>query len=118
MVCSARWILAVGTFLSISMGFTAFAGDKEEVVHPLYKHWAKFKPGTTVTHVEKTVFSGAEKTLAPDGVEKKQITYNLFSVTAANVVVEVVVAEHEFLGTIVSAPTKKIFPAKITKANL
>jgi hypothetical protein len=106
--------------LLLLVPFLAVQGaDKDDlVVNPLYKHWANCKPGSTVTLLEKTVFTGPDKELVPDGVDEKEITSKLLSVTPEAVVVQVGVLEHEFLAAIEPPPTKKTYPAKVTKANL
>jgi len=114
-----RWMLAVGTILLASPLLAVHAAEKDEmVVNPMYKHWANFKPGSTVTLAEKTVLSGPDKELVPDGIDQKQVTYKLLSVTPEHVVVQTVVGERDFLGSIEQAPTKKTFPAKIKKSHL
>jgi hypothetical protein len=96
------------------------AEEKDEMVpNPKYVYWANCKPGSTVTHIEKTTFpDAAAKLLAPDGVDIKEITYKLLSVTPEKVVVETTVTEYDFLSQIEQAPTKITFPAKIKKAHL
>jgi hypothetical protein len=118
MLFAARWMLAIGTLLTSSLSFVAVAGDKEMVSNPYYKHWANFKPGSTVSLTEKTVFAGPEKSQVPDGVDEKVITSKLLSVGRGSVTVEVVVVERDFLSSIESAPTKKTYPFMVTKANL
>jgi hypothetical protein len=116
---AARWMLAVGAILLASPFLTLHAAEGDAMVaNPLYKFWADFKPGATVTQSEKTTLSGPEKELLPDGIDQKEVTYKLLSVTPEHVVVEVTVVDHEFLGSIESAPTKKIYPAKIKKSHL
>jgi hypothetical protein len=112
-------MLAIGTFLLASPFLAVQAADADEmVVNPMHKFWANFKPGSTATLAEKTILSGAEKNTFPDGIDEKDVTSKLLSVKGDNVVVQVVVAERDFLGTIETAPTKKTFPAKIKKAFL
>jgi hypothetical protein len=119
MLQAARWMLVVATALLSASFLAAGAAEKDEmVVNPFYKHWAGFKPGSTVTLLEKTVLSGPEKETVPDGIDEKTVTYTLLSVTPEQVVVQVNVVEREFLGTIEAAPTKKTFPAKIKKSHL
>lgn len=117
MLYSTRtWLPVIGVLLfSCSL---VGAGDNELIDHPLYKFWANCKPGSTVTLVEKTTFSGAEKEQVPDGVDEKIVTRKLLSVDAKGVVVQMVVSESDFLGMIESAPTKATYAAKIKKGNL
>jgi hypothetical protein len=117
MRCAMRWMLAVGTILLISPFWAVRAADTDEMIaNPPYQHWASFKPGSTVTLAENTVFGESQKHVIPEGVDEKVITYTLLSVTPESAVVQVVVTEREFLSFVESAPTKKIFPAKVKKA--
>jgi hypothetical protein len=106
--------------LAVLPSAAARAEEKDEMVpNPKYVYWANCKPGSTVTHIETTKFADAQaKLLAPDGIDVKEITYKLLSVSPEKVVVETVVVEHDFLSTIEQAPTKITFPAKIKKAHL
>src|SRR5262249_5999962 len=108
-------VLAV--FVIVACAAISQAGD-EMVEHPWYKHWASFKPGSTVTLVEKTTFSGPEQDQSPDGIDEKVVTRKLLSVTPEAVVVQTVVTERDFLGLIESAPTKTTYAAKIKKSPL
>jgi hypothetical protein len=111
------WVFAA-LFLAAPL-LAVHGADKEDLVpNPHYKFWSNCKPGSTVTLLEKTVFGGADKELVPDGVDEKEVTSKLVSVTPENVVVSVGVVEHDFLSTIEPAPTKKTYPAQVTKANL
>jgi hypothetical protein len=119
MLRAMRWMLVVVTVLLVGLLAGVQAADKDEmVVNPYYKFWSKHKSGSTVTLVEKTAFTGPEKELVPDGIDEKEITYKLLSSTPDSVTVQVVVLEREFLSSVESAPTKKIYPAKVTPANL
>ncbi len=116
---TVRGVLALGTILFASSFLTATAAEKDDMVaNPMYKYWAQFKPGSTVTLLEKTVLSGPEKDTVPDGIDQKEVTYKLLSVTPEKVVVQTVVVEHDFLGTIEQPATKKTFPAKVSKTHL
>jgi hypothetical protein len=95
----------------------AAEGD-EMVTNPHYKYWSNHKPGSTSTRVEETAFSGPDQKLVPDGVDHKEIAYKLLSVTPEKVVVQFLVREREFLGTVESAPKKWTYPAKIKKSHL
>jgi hypothetical protein len=112
-------MLAIGMVLLAAPFLTLYAAEGDEMVtNPFYKHWADFKPGATVTQLEKTIINGPGKELLPDGIDQKEVTYKLLSVTPEHVVVELTVVEKEFLDSIESAPTKKIYPAKIKKSYL
>jgi hypothetical protein len=116
---AARALLAVGTILAFASVVAMQAAEGDEMVeNPHYKHWAKFKPGSTTTVLEKTVLSGAEKSELPDGIDEKTITTKLLKVSPESVVVEVVVTDHDFLKNVESAPTKTIYPAKVKKSYL
>ena len=115
MMRTMRTVLVIVTLL-VSMPLLAADDDKDKLVdNPIYGGWAGHKPGATATVVEKTMYSGEEKNLAPD---VKTITYTLVSVSADKVVVKAVVAEQELLGTIESAPTKHTYPAKLKQSYL
>ena len=114
---TTRWILAASV-LGLAVSLSAGGGDGEMTENPFYKHWAKFKEGTTVVHTEKTTFGDDATDELPGGVNEKTIKYKLLSVSPKEVVVEAVVLEKEFLNTTESAPTKIIYPAKVNKAHL
>ena len=115
---AARWGVAVGVLgLAVSLA-AGFGGGEETTDNPLYKHWAGFKAGTTVTHIEKTTFGDDATDELPGGVDEKILRYKLVSVSPRRVVVETVAIEKEFLSTTASAPTKVSYPAKVNKANL
>lgn len=95
----------------------AFAQDKELTDNPMYKFWSKSKVGSTVTFTETT------KVTPPAGggdagEEVKSITQKLLTLTADKAVVETVVTEGEIFGSVESAPTKHIYPAKMSKEVL
>jgi hypothetical protein len=118
MIRATRHAVVILAALFVSAPFLLAGGDDEMVEHPFYKHWANCKPGSTVTLFEKTVFSGPEKSQVPDGVDEKTVTRTLVSKDAKGVVVQTVIAEHDFLGMIESAPTKATYAAKIKKGHL
>jgi hypothetical protein len=100
---------------------TASAGDADEVVaNPRYKGWADFKPGATITHKEKTRFPAGspQGKYYPEGVEERDVTYKLVSVSPDRVVVETIVVDYELLSQVESAPTRITYPAKVKKANV
>jgi hypothetical protein len=119
MLNAARWMLAVGTVLLVCSLTTVRSAEGDEMVtNPYYKYWANCKPGSTVTLLEKTLFTGPEKEQLPDGIDTKEVTSTLLSVSPDKVAVQTTVTEHEFLGAIESAPTKKIYPAKVKQSHL
>jgi hypothetical protein len=115
---TTKWALAAGVLgLAVSLA-AGFGGGEETTDNPLYKHWAGFKAGTTVTHIEKTTFGDDATDELPGGVNEKVLRYKLVSVSPRRVVVETVAIEKEFLSTTASAPTKVSYPAKVNKGHL
>jgi len=106
--------LLASAILVVSLPLAALSadGDDEMVDNPMYKAWAKFKPGATATTLEKTTYSG-EKNAVPD---EKVIAYTLVSVSDAKVVVRAVVVEQEVFGTVENAPSRHTYPAKLKKS--
>jgi hypothetical protein len=97
---------------------TASLASAEDVPNPYYKFWSKFKPGATVTYKETTKLSGAAAASSPAGTDLKTVTYKLVEVTDDKVVVEARVTQQEIFGYVESAPTRHIYPAKMSKAIL
>jgi hypothetical protein len=83
----------------------------DEVDNPYYKGWAGFKIGSKVVFKEHTVFGEG-------GTEEKTVEYELFKVTPNRVTVLTAVIEKSLLSIIETAPTKIIYPAKVSKAEL
>ena len=92
--------------------------QEDTVANPYYKFWAGAKPGSTAVHLEQTKLTGAEGKLLPGGVDEKRIAYKLIEVNDDRAVVEMVVTERDFLGSIQAAPTRYIYPAKLEKSRL
>jgi hypothetical protein len=90
----------------------------QDVANPYYKFWSKWKPGATVTYKETTKLSGPAAGSAPEGTDVKTVTYKLLEVNDEKVVVETRVTQQENFGYVESAPTKHIYPAKMSKALL
>jgi hypothetical protein len=119
MMHAARWLVALGMFALVIPAFAApEAGGDEQVANPYYTWWANFKPGSTVTRLEKTAFAGKEKADVPDGIDEKTVTYKLLDVGRGSVTVEVIVSERDFLSTTESAPTKQTYPFMVKKSHL
>jgi hypothetical protein len=114
---TTRWVVASVLGLTVSLA-AGFAGGGETTENPYYKHWAGFKEGTTVVLSEKTTFGDDATDELPGGVDEKILRYKLLKVSDKAVVVEAVVLERAFLNTTESAPTKIIYPAKVSKASL
>jgi hypothetical protein len=94
----------------------ASAGD--QVANPYYKFWSKSKPGATVVLKETTKLSGAAAASAPEGADVKTVTYKLAELNDEKAVVEARVTQKEDFGYVESAPTRHIYPAKMSKAVL
>jgi hypothetical protein len=110
--------LAALTFLALA---TARGADADDLVaNPRYKGWADFKPGATVTHKEMTRFPAGspQGKYYPEGIDERDITYKLVSVSPDKVVVETVVLDYHLLSQVEAAPTRIIYPAKVKRANV
>jgi hypothetical protein len=113
MLWTLRALLATGS-LFVCLPLLGAAEGDEMVENPMYAAWAGFKPGAAATVLEKTTYSGNQNPV-PD---EKVVTYTLVSVSPDHVVVRAVVVEQEVLGTVESAPTRHIYPAKLKKSYL
>lgn len=92
------------------------ADEKEMVENPYYKYWSKSKVGAVVDLKETNKTPAKGDNAADEDV--KQITHKLIELTAEKAVVETVVTEGEIFGLVQSAPTKHIYPAKMSKEVL
>ncbi len=110
-----RYLLLVGLVAAMVPLLSAAPGGGEMVANPYYKFWASSKPGSVVVHKEVSRLGDGK---GPDGTDQKWIAYKVLEVTADKVVVEAVVTDEEYFGQVQSAPTKHIYPAKISKATL
>jgi hypothetical protein len=113
-----RFLPALAALTCLALA-TARAADTDDLVtNPRYKGWAEFKPGATVTHKEKTRFPAGspEGKYYPEGVDERDITYKLVSMTPDRAVVETVVLDYELLSRVQAAPTRIIYPAKVKRA--
>jgi hypothetical protein len=111
-------VVAAGLLaLSAAAGRAGGPGDAL-TANPRYEFWANFKPGANSTYLETTKMSGPGKVFAPDGVEKKTITYRLLNVDKDKAVVVTTVVEEDFLALVESAPTKITYPAKVKKGRI
>jgi hypothetical protein len=90
----------------------------QDVDNPYYTFWSKSKPGATVELKETTKLSGAAAASAPDATDVKFVTYKLLELNAKEAVVEARVKQEENFGYVETAPTKQIYPAKMSKAVL
>jgi hypothetical protein len=90
----------------------------EDVDNPFYTFWSKSKVGATVVHKETTKLSGPAADSAPDATDIKIVTYKLVELNKDEAVVEARVKQEENFGFVESAPTRHIYPAKMSKAVL
>jgi hypothetical protein len=115
----ARFLSLVGLVaLAVPVSVSAQKeGDKGEMVaNPYYKFWSDSKPGSVALHHEVTRVGDAKP--GSDGVEEKRISYKVLEVNPKQAVIEVVVTEDEYFGTVQSAPTRHVYPAQVGKAHL
>src|SRR5262249_33993527 len=113
MVKCLRLLIPVVVLLAAS-----FAANAQDVANPMYTFWAKSKPGATVVLKETTKLSGEAAASAPDATDVKVITYKLAELNDEKAVVETRVSQQENFGFVESAPTRHIYPAKMSKAAL
>jgi hypothetical protein len=107
---------SVAILALLSLCSAARTQDKELVENPYYKYWSKSKVGASVELKETNKTAGTAE--APAEEDVKRITHKLVALTAEKAVVETVVTEGEVFGFVESAPTKHIYPAKMSKAVL
>jgi hypothetical protein len=106
-------------FAALFAGSLAVSQDKkEQAENPYYKFWSKSKVGATVSLKETTKVSAPSGAEGDSGEEVKLITHKLVELTAEKAVVETVVTEGEIFGFVQSAPTRHIYPAKMSKELL
>src|SRR5262249_1121973 len=91
---------------------------QDQVANPYYTYWSKSKVGATVVLKETTKLSGAAAASAPDATDVKTITYKLMELNSEKVVVEARVTQQENFGYVEAAPTRHIYPAKMSKEIL
>jgi hypothetical protein len=103
----------LGLAVSLAAGFA----DEETTENPHYKHWAKFKPGTTVVLIEKTTFGDDASDELPGGVDERVVAHKLLRVRPGRVIVETSVIEKDFLSSTESPPSRTSYPAKVNKAD-
>jgi hypothetical protein len=111
-----RWSVAAVVVLACPAWALAQDKDKELTDNPFYKFWSKSKVGAWVKLVERTKQTAPGGQLAEEDV--KLITKKLIALTPEKAVVETVVIEGETFGFVESAPTKHIYPAKMSKEVL
>jgi hypothetical protein len=113
-----RFLTALAALTCLALA-TARAADTDDLVtNPRYKGWADFKPGATVTHKEKTRFPAGspQGKYYPEGVDERDVTYKLVSVSPDKAVIETVVLDYELLSRVEAAPTRITYPAKVKRA--
>jgi hypothetical protein len=94
------------------------AEEQEQVTNPYYKFWSTSKPGATAVLKETTKLSGAAAASAPEGTDVKIVTYKLAELNDKRAVVEARVTQREDFGYVEAAPTRHIYPAKMSKKAL
>jgi hypothetical protein len=104
--------------LVVLVAAAPLASAEEQAVNPYYKFWSKSKPGATVVLKETTKLSGAAAASAPEGTDVKTVTYKLVELNDKEAVVEARVLQQEDFGYVESAPTRHIYPAKMSKQVL
>jgi hypothetical protein len=107
--------LAFLAALTVCAG-AARADDKELADNPYYKYWSKSKVGASI-ELKETSKSPAKGDVPADE-EVKVIRHKLVSLTPEKAVIETTVTEGEVFGFVESAPTKHIYPAKMSKEVL
>ena len=114
---SFRTLPLAGMILGLLTVASARAQDpqQEMVDNPHYQQWHNYKPGSTVVREERTKAADSESSEVPD---EKRITYKLLKADDKEVVVEMVVMERAPLGYVQEAPTRYIFPAKVSRQDL
>lgn len=95
----------------------SWGADDEMIPNPVYKHWANFKIGASVTRREKVKFSAdsPEGQIYHERTLVKDIVYKLIETTPEKAVVEVIDVEHGRGYVQESAPFKITYFAKIKK---
>jgi len=116
MSTSFRSLVATAILLACSVA--ASAQDPETADNPFYKFWSAAKVGASVKLKETTKLSGPAAGGETGGEDVKLVEYKLVERTAEKAVVEAVVTEGETFGFVQSAPTKHIYPAKMSKQVL
>jgi hypothetical protein len=113
-----RFLPALAALTCLASAAARGADGDDLVPNPRYKGWADFKPGATVTHKESTRFPAGspQGKYYPRGVDERDITYKLASVSPDKAVVETVVLDYELLSQVEAAPTRIIYPAKVKRA--
>lgn len=106
-----RWMLPLVVLAAVAPLLSA----QDQVANPYYKFWSKSKPGATAVLRETTKLSGAAEASAPEGTDVKTVTYKLVEVNDDRAVVETRVTQRENFGYVESAPTRHIYPAKMSK---
>jgi hypothetical protein len=101
--------------LAVLVAAAPLVSAQDQVANPYYKFWSKSKPGATVVLKETTKLSGAAAASAPEGTDVKTVTYKLVELNDDKAVVETRVTQQENFGYVESAPTRHIYPAKMSK---
>jgi uncharacterized protein (TIGR03000 family) len=102
----------------IVLGAAGPLAAAQEVANPYYTFWSRAKPGATTVYRETTRLFGAAAASAPEGTDVKTVTYKLVELNDDRAVVETRVLQQEIFGFVESAPTRHIYPARMSKAVL
>jgi hypothetical protein len=113
----ARFLCRVLPLVALAAAVPVVSAQ-EQVANPYYRFWAKWKPGATAVFKETTKLSGEAAASAPEGSDVKIVTYRLAELNSKRAVVETRVRQQENFGYVESAPTRHIYPAKMSKAVL
>jgi hypothetical protein len=90
---------------------------KETAENPYYHFWSKSKVGATA-HLRETNRLRSPGAGGEPSEDVRLVTHKLLELTPEKAVVETVVTEGEDFGFVESAPTKHIYPAKMSKEVL
>ena len=114
---TCRTLSVAGLVLSMLVVASVRAQEQQQemVDNPYYQYWHGHKAGSTVVHLETTKLADADSAEGPD---EKHVAYKLLQADDKHVVVEMVVTQKEPLGYVQEAPTRFIYPAKVSKQEL
>jgi hypothetical protein len=114
MAAPLRRLLSLGVLVAAA----SLARGDDEVANPYYTFWSKSKVGATAVLKETTKFSGETAAAAGEDTDAKTITYKLAEMNGEKAVVETRVTQQENFGYVETAPTRHIYPAKMSKQAL
>jgi hypothetical protein len=112
-----RSLAAVAVLFACSALTGAQDKDKDLAENPFYRFWSTSGIGSTVTLKETTKLTSPTPG-GDSGTDVKIVEHKLLERNAEKAVVETVVTEGELFGFVQTAPTKHIYPAKMSKEVL